>query len=96
MQSPSPSDLAAIDNVAPGYIHRDKLIEPREGLALGGAWLKWYDIALPDMPVPSEIRSLARAFVAREAAGPKMDLTGELGFVILHRCSAEFYFLLVC
>jgi hypothetical protein len=96
LQSPCPSDLSAIDNVAPGYTHRDKLIEPGEGLALTGAWLKWYDIALPEMPVPAEIRNLARAAVMREAAGGKMDLAGELGFVILHRCSAEFYFLLVC
>jgi hypothetical protein len=96
LQSPSPSDLSAIDNVAPGYVHRDKLIEPGEVLAVKGAWLKWYDIALREMPVPAEICNLARAAVIREAAGGKMDLAGELGFVILHRCSAEFYFLLVC
>ena len=96
LQSPSPSDLSAIDNVAPGYTHRDKLIEPGEVLAVKGAWLKWYDIALPEMPVPAEIRNLARATVEREAAGGKMDVRGELGFVILHRCSPEFYFLLVC
>ena len=96
LQGTTPSDLSVIDNVAPGYVHRDKLIEPGEGLALKGAWLKWYDIALPDMPVPVEIRNLARAAVEREAAGGKMDLTGELGFVILHRCSKDFYFLLVC
>ena len=96
LRTATPSDLSAIDNVAAGYVHRDKLIEPGEGLALKGAWLKWYDIALPEMPVPAEIRDLARAFVAREAAGPKMNLAGELGFVILHRCTAAFYFLLVC
>ena len=82
MRTATPPDLSAIDNVAAGYVHRDKLIEPGEGLALKSAWLKWYDIALPEMPVPPEIRNLARAAVAREAAGAKMDLTGELGFVI--------------
>ena len=96
LRTATPPDLSAIDNVAAGYVHRDKFIEPGEGLALKGAWLKWYDIALPEMPVPPEIRHLARAAVAREAAGPKMNLAGELGFVILHRCTAEFYFLLVC
>ena len=76
LPGPRPSDLSAIDNVAPGYIHRDKLIEPGEVLAVKGAWLKWYDIALPEMAVPAEIRNLARAAVAREAAGEKMDLAG--------------------
>ncbi|HEY8014527.1 MAG TPA: hypothetical protein VIE35_01815, partial [Dongiaceae bacterium] len=77
LRTATPPDLSAIDNVAAGYVHRDKFIEPGEGLALKGAWLKWYDIALPEMPVPAEIRNIARAFVTREAAGAKMNLTGE-------------------
>jgi hypothetical protein len=81
--------------VAPGYVHRDKTITPREGLALDGGMFKWYDLASPEMAVPSEINRLGRAFLERENAGGRLGLEGDLGFVILHRCGAEFYFLLL-
>jgi len=89
------ADLPAITNVAAGYIHRDKLITPGAPVALPGARLKWYDIALADAPVPAEIRALARDFVLREDQAGTLKVSGDLGFAVLHRCGADFYFLLV-
>jgi hypothetical protein len=73
------------------YEHLFKRIEPGEPVMAGGAALKWYEIAQPSAPVPGEIAELAQQ--ALEAAD--LDLAGELGFVVLHRCGEGFYFLIV-
>lgn len=85
----------ATGNVAPEYVHYDKLIEPGENIDLGTAYLKWYDLAPPDEFVPAKIHELARTFLKDEASSGRLDDLGELGFVILHRCGESFYFLLV-
>jgi hypothetical protein len=73
------------------YEHAFKRIDPEECFAAGGAVLKWYDIAPASAPVPSEIRDLARQTLDEA----ELELAGELGFVILHRCGESFYFLIV-
>jgi len=78
-------------SVAADYRHRDKLITPGEGIVFGGGRFKWYDIAPADESVPAEINALARAYLARQ----HVDFADEFGFIILHRCGADFYFLLV-
>ncbi len=75
--------------VGTDYQHITKLIQPGTSLELGETTLKWYDIAPPDQPVPNEIRELARESVQT------LELDGDLGFAILHRCGESFYFLLV-
>nr|WP_298687072.1 hypothetical protein [uncultured Dongia sp.] len=77
--------------VNPAYRHQDKLVMPRDTISLKGAKLKWYDLAPADLPVPDAIRQLAQAYLLRT----DIDLGDDLGFVILHRCGQEFYFLLV-
>jgi hypothetical protein len=90
------TSLSHIGNHAPAYVHRDKVLTLREPLALSSSMLKWYDLARADLPVPAEIGALARGYLAREdAAGRLGALGGALGFVILHRCSEAFYFLIV-
>ncbi len=86
----------AIDNVAPDYEHYDKFIEPDDNIELNGASLKWYNLAAGETPIPTGIRLLARSSLEKEitAAGHLKELSG-LGFVILHRCGGDFYFLLV-
>jgi len=77
--------------VDPGYRHGPKRVTPGETLEPQGAVLKWYGLHPDDRPVPDEVTRLARSFLTRtplEARG--------LGFVILHRCGADFYFLIVC
>jgi len=55
------------------------------------AELKFYHIEQSGAPIPTAISSDALAFVAETAVAGSDDT----GFVILHRCGADFYFLLV-
>jgi hypothetical protein len=75
--------------VAANYVHRDKFATPREGITVGHSRLKWSNIAPSETSVPAEIEALARNFL-KDAS-----ISGDLGFVILHRCGESFYFLLV-
>jgi hypothetical protein len=78
------------------YVHVEKLVRPEPSLMLGDAVLKWYDIAPDDEPVPLAVRALARRNLRDGSKAGALGLADELGFVILHRCGASFYFLLVC
>jgi hypothetical protein len=82
--------LATDPGVAPSYRHGPKRATPGEPLALPGALLKWYGLHPGDRPVPGEITRLARA----KLATTPLEASG-LGFVILHRCGEDFYFLIV-
>ncbi|MEP7174606.1 MAG: hypothetical protein ABI705_14035 [Aestuariivirga sp.] len=75
--------------VAANYVHRDKVASPGEGIATGGSQLKWSNIAPAEASVPKEIEKLARDYLK------DVRVAGDLGFVILHRCGEDFYFLLV-
>ena len=77
-------------SVAADYRHAEKFAHAEPSLALGETVLKWYDVAPDEEPVPLAIRAVARRCL-RDAAR-----SGELGFVVLHRCGESFYFLLVC
>jgi hypothetical protein len=77
--------------IGPEYRHIPKWVTPGESIDPSDAVLKWYAVHLEDAPVPDEITRMARSYLSRtplEAAG--------LGFVILHRCGKDFYFLIVC
>ncbi len=77
--------------VAQNYQHAPKRVTPGGSIERSGAVLKWYALHQVDGPVPAEIDRLARAYLARIALEAK-----GLGFVILHRCGNDFYFLIVC
>src|SRR5436190_4414384 len=81
--------------VDPAYRHYPKLVTPQATFHLPRAHFKWYDLARADAPVPAEIQRLARDFLSVEANAGQLGLDNELGFVILHRCNNDFYFLLV-
>lgn len=77
--------------VSPEYRHIPKAVTPGETIETTGAVLKWYAVYPEDRPVPEEVTQLARTYLKKtplEARG--------LGFVILHRCGNDFYFLIVC
>lgn len=78
---------SAIDD---GYRHYPKRVTPGEPLETPGAVLKWYGVHPDDRPIPEEITRLARAYLL---ATP-LEARG-LGFVVLHRCGKDFYFLIV-
>jgi len=82
--------------VRPDYRHISKLVRPEARLTMGEVLLKWYDIAPAESPVPLAVRALARRNLRDGAKSGKLALSGELGFVILHRCGESFYFLLAC
>jgi hypothetical protein len=77
------------------YEHRPKVAAAGQSVALGNTLLKWYEIAPEDDPVPPSLSDLARLGLADAARLGELRLDGELGFVILHRCSEAFHFLLV-
>jgi hypothetical protein len=82
--------LATDSGVDTAYQHYPKWVTQGERLELSGTVLKWYDLQSEERLVPPEIAQLARTKLrdtALEARG--------LGFVILHRCGTDFYFLIV-
>lgn len=74
----------------PGYRHRPKTALPNGAVEWGSAVLKWYDLAEDRLPVARSTARQAKSYLARL---PAMNVSA--GFVILHRCSDRFHFLLV-
>src|ERR1700693_1566382 len=83
--------LQTDSGVDPGYKHVSKRATPGEPLEVSGTLLKWYGLHAEDRPAPAEITRLARAYLTKNP----LEARG-LGFVILHRCGGDFYFLIVC
>ena len=77
--------------VGQSYKHGPKRATPTEPVEGNSVFLKWYWLAPEDRQVPDEIDRLARSFLARQT---NLEAKG-LGFVILHRCGEDFYFLIV-
>lgn len=72
------------------YRHVLKRVTPGESIETNGAVLKWYALHPEDRPVPAKIDLLARSYLTSR----EIEAKG-LGFVILHRCGNDFYFLIV-
>lgn len=84
--------MTGLGDVKAGYRHIAKTVTPRSPLTAGGAVLKWYDLAADS--VPDAIRADAERYL-RHALSPVLDIREtDAGFVILHRCGGDFYFLL--
>lgn len=76
--------------VSENYRHGMKQATPGAAMETSGAVLKWYALAPNDRPVPDQIDRLARTYLTKSP----LDAKG-FGFVILHRCGNDFYFLIV-
>jgi hypothetical protein len=81
--------------VKEAYRHGAKEVTPGEPISLNGTILKWYRLYSQEEGVgaPSrlpEIEQLARSYLERHSLEAK-----GLGFVILHQCGTQFYFLIV-
>jgi hypothetical protein len=76
--------------VPQAYKHIPKRVTPGQTIEPEGTVLKWYSVYEQDLPVPDEITKLARSFLMRNP----LQARG-LGFVLLHRCGKDFYFLIV-
>lgn len=73
------------------YQHRAKLVATGKPIEPPGAVLKWYDVYREAAPIPDGVTRLARA----QLTAAPLEARG-LGFVVLHRCESDFYFLIVC
>ncbi len=82
--------MTELTHVPPDYRHYAKQAVPRGVIELPGATLKHYHVERPGEPVPDSVDVLARAALA----DPALGLGGDLGFCIVHRCGADFFFLL--
>ena len=91
-----PGAAADLGAVPAEYVHVPKLVAPGPAVIRPDTHLKWYDIARPDSGTPDAVRAEARTYLGARLAGRELDISGELGFVILHRCGESFYFLIVC
>jgi len=81
---------AAVDAAYRHYPKQGDFVGLRE---VHGAEFKLYHLTAPDAPVPDEVARLCDDWFETEAAGVAQP--GDCGFVLLHRCGADFYFLLV-
>ncbi|WP_447756308.1 hypothetical protein [Sphingopyxis fribergensis] len=79
--------------VDPAYRHYPKHAAFRGVVEAGDATLKLYHLAAADAPVPDDVAGLCANWFVEQA--PATLAAGDRGFVILHRCGADFYFLLV-
>jgi hypothetical protein len=86
---------ARLLHVDPAYRHHPKQVTPQAALDLRNVRLKWYDLARAETPVPEEIQRLAREYLIAESEAGRLGLDGELGFVLLHLCGEDFFFLIV-
>jgi hypothetical protein len=83
-------------NVPDSYEHYPKLIIPGDGLTVAEGHLKWYDIRREEAVISEHVKREARAFLQAEIDGKRLNISGDLGFVILHLCGESFFFLIVC
>lgn len=82
--------IATHAGVASIYRHQGKHATVGTPLLLPGAALKWYTIQPRGLPVAPEVTALASDLLTTSPQTPE-----GLGFVLLHRCGADFYFLIV-
>jgi hypothetical protein len=87
-------EIAALENdhlgIDAGYRHAPKHVTPGEPLEKLALTLKWYAVHPEDRAVPGELTKLARDYLSNSP----LEARG-FGFVILHRCGGDFYFLIV-
>jgi hypothetical protein len=80
--------------VSETYRHQPKVVTPGDDFVLASAQLKWYDI-YPGAASDAAVGERARSFLRDETVAGRLAFDDDLGFIVLHRCGAAFYFLLV-
>jgi hypothetical protein len=83
--------VEADSGVPESYQHEPKLVMPGAAIEACGATFKWYALHPEAEPVPEAVALLARTRVTTAPLAAR-----GLGFVLLHRCEKDFYFLIVC
>lgn len=90
------SKRSDVIQVSPNYRHYQKKITCHGVIQTAKNRLKWYDISRGRKPIDPEIRDLAQVFLSRQTSSVGIPSADELGFVVLHRCGQNFYFLGLC
>lgn len=90
------TDMPKPTHVSRTYRHYEKTVYGHGVIQSTHNRLKWYDIARGRKPIDPEIRDLAQDFLARQTASVGLPAVQELGFVLLHKCGQNFYFLGLC
>jgi hypothetical protein len=91
-QTTNLTEILATDfGVSTEYRHAPKHVTVGETLTLPQAILKWYAVHPREQPIAEKVTRLARAYLTNEPPEAR-----GLGFVVLHRCGNDFYFLIVC
>jgi hypothetical protein len=75
------------------YVYRQ--IDPGKDLAIPGAYLKWYDIRIPEDPAFPEVSEEAREYLRTEAAAGNIAFKQDLGYAMLE-LEESGYYLIVC
>ena len=73
------------------YQHKSKSVKVFDPFIEPGLVLKWYEVHPENRPAPDNIIQMAYAYLNRA----ELEARG-IGFVLLHRCGEDFYFLIVC
>lgn len=82
--------------VSPAYAHHDKVAHSQGIVRPNSSHLKWYDIARNEQTIGQSVRDLALKYLNEQSASSDVPHDNELGFVLLHRCGENFYFLMLC
>lgn len=90
------NNMPEVTQVSAAYKHYGKVVRGHGVIDPAMGRLKWYDINRSDKPFKHSISDLARSFVSRKLASDDGPSAQELGFVFLHRCGENFYFLGLC
>lgn len=91
-------DAGGLDGYADygDWIHPVHHSTPGGHLVLPGARLKWYDIRAAGQEETPDVSAAAREFLRAETAAGVLEFHRELGYVLLHRCGADYYVMQVC
>lgn len=90
------SNDVEIQSVDETYCHYEKSVVSHGIVRPNNSRLKWYDIARKDRSISASTRQLAESFIDDQAILTGVPGNNELGFILLHRCGEDFYFLLLC
>lgn len=86
--------MTLIAAVPENYRHYPKQAVFRQWIDAGDVLLKFYHLEKAGEPVPAELSASASDLLHKQIADGHFE-AGDHGFVILHRCGADFHFLLV-
>ena len=90
-----PDDVTAAV-VPEDYDHLYRTVSPGPPLVLPDTYLKWHRLYPENTGIDPATEAEARDFLTAEVAAGRLPISGDLGFVVHHRCGERVHLLLVC